>query len=96
MKSITGEQARRYDKYVTGSGISKLDYWNIINGHSASTFTADYDSKGKVIANSKRAKLWEYIDSLSLTPEQKDKIAMVYFDDVGTKSWAKLEEAVRV
>ena len=93
MKSITGEQARRYDKYVTGSGISKLDYWNIINGHSASTFTADYDSKGKVIANSKRAKLWEYIDSLSLTPEQKDKIAMVYFDDVGTKSWAKLEEA---
>lgn len=93
MKSITGEQARRYDKYVTGSGISKLDYWNIINGHSASTFKADYDSKGKVIANSKRAKLWEYIDSLSLTPEQKDKIAMVYFDDVGTKSWAKLEEA---
>lgn len=93
MKSITGEQARRYDKYVTGSGISKLDYWNTINGHSASTFKADYDSKGKVIANSKRAKLWEYIDSLSLTPEQKDKIAMVYFDDVGTKSWAKLEEA---
>ena len=93
MKSITGEQARRYDKYVTGSGISKLDYWNIINGHSASTFKSDYDSKGKVIANSKRAKLWEYIDSLSLTPGQKDKIAMVYFDDVGTKSWAKLEEA---
>lgn len=93
MKSITGEQARRYDKYVTGSGISKLDYWNIINGHSASTFKSDYDSKGKVIANSKRAKLWEYIDSLSLAPEQKDKIAMVYFDDVGTKSWAKLEEA---
>lgn len=93
MKSITGKQAQRYDSYVAGSGISKLDYWNIINGHSASTFKSDYNSKGKVIANSKRDKLWAYIDSLSLTPEQKDKIAMVYFDDVGTKSWAKLEEA---
>ena len=93
MKSITGKQAQRYDSYVAGSGISKLDYWNIINGHSASTFKSDYNSKGKVIANSKRDKLWAYIDSLSLTPEQKDKIALVYFDDVGTKSWAKLEEA---
>ena len=93
MKSITGKQAQRYDSYVAGSGISKLDYWNIINGHSASTFKSDYNSKGKVIANSKRDKLWAYIDSLSLTPEQKNKIAMVYFDDVGTKSWAKLEEA---
>ena len=93
MKSITGKQAQRYDSYVAGSGISKLDYWNIINGHSASTFKSDYNSKGKVIANSKRDKLWAYIDSLSLTPEQKDKIALVYFDDLGTKSWAKLEEA---
>lgn len=93
MNSITGNQAHNYDKYVAGSGISKLDYWNIIEGHGADTFSADLKPGGGYVAYSKRAKIWEYIDSLELTREQKDAIAGVYAEQTGSVSYTKLEEA---
>lgn len=95
LKGTTGAQARRYDTYIAAANVdmTKEQYYNYIDGHGKSTFSADYDSNGRVITNSKRAKAWAYIDSLPITAAQKDALAMCYFDDVGTKSWAKLEEA---
>lgn len=84
MNSVTGNQAHRYDDYVAASGISKIDYWNAIDGHGASSFPADLveGSKTRYVKNSKRDKIWDYVDSLDLTPKQKDALATAYAYDV--------------
>ena len=84
MNSVTGNQAHRYDDYVAASGISKIDYWNAIDGHGASSFPADLveGSKTRYVKNSKRDKIWDYVDSLNLTPRQKDALATAYAYDV--------------
>ncbi len=84
MNSVTGNQAHRYDDYVAASGMSKIDYWNAIDGHGASSFPADLveGSKTRYVKNSKRDKIWDYVDSLDLTPKQKDALATAYAYDV--------------
>lgn len=84
MNSVTGNQAHRYDDYVAASGMSKIDYWNAIDGHGASSFPADLveGSKTRYVKNSKRDKIWDYVDSLNLTPKQKDALATAYAYDV--------------
>ena len=84
MNSVTGNQAHRYDDYVAASGVSKIDYWNAIDGHGASSFPADLveGSKTRYVKNSKRDKIWDYVDSLDLTPKQKDALATAYAYDV--------------
>ena len=84
MNSVTGNQAHRYDDYVAASGMSKIDYWNAIDGHGASSFPSDLveGSKTRYVKNSKRDKIWNYIDSLDLTPRQKDALATAYAYDV--------------
>lgn len=84
MNSVTGNQAHRYDDYVAASGMSKIDYWNAIDGHGASSFPADLveGSKTRYVKNSKRDKIWDYVDSLDLTPRQKDALATAYAYDV--------------
>jgi hypothetical protein len=84
MNSVTGNQAHRYDDYVAASGMSKIDYWNAIDGHGASSFPADLveGSKTRYVKNSKRDKIWDYVDSLNLTPRQKDALATAYAYDV--------------
>ena len=100
MNSVTGNQARRYDDYVAASGVSKIDYWNAIDGHGASSFPADLveGSKTRYVKNSKRDKIWDYIDSLNLTPRQKDAMATAYAYDVNadvksTSAYFDLEDA---
>lgn len=84
MNSVTGNQAHRYDDYVAASGMSKIDYWNAIDGHGASSFPSDLveGSKTRYVKNSKRDKIWDYVDSLDLTPRQKDALATAYAYDV--------------
>lgn len=84
MNSVTGNQAHRYDDYVAASGMSKINYWNAIDGHGASSFPADLveGSKTRYVKNSKRDKIWDYVDSLNLTPRQKDALATAYAYDV--------------
>lgn len=86
MNSVTGNQAHRYDDYVAASGMSKIDYWNAIDGHGASSFPSDLveGSKTRYVKNSKRDKIWDYVDSLDLTPRQKDALATAYAYDVNT------------
>lgn len=100
MNSVTGNQAHRYDDYVAASGMSKIDYWNAIDGHGASSFPADLveGSKTRYVKNSKRDKIWAYIDSLNLTPRQKDAMATAYAYDVNadvksTSAYFDLEDA---
>lgn len=85
LNSVTGAQARRYDAYITGAGIdmSKTQYANYIDGHLASTFKGDLKegSTNSYVPNSKRNKIWAYIDTLPLTPEEKDAMAVVYAYD---------------
>lgn len=100
MNSVTGNQAHRYDDYVAASGMSKIDYWNAIDGHGASSFPADLveGSKTRYVKNSKRDKIWDYVDSLDLTPKQKDALATAYAYDVNadvksTSAYFDFEEA---
>lgn len=100
MNSVTGNQAHRYDDYVAASGVSKIDYWNAIDGHGASSFPADLKpgSTTSYVKNSKRDKIWDYVDSLDLTPKQKDALATAYAYDVNadvksTSAYFAFEEA---
>ena len=100
MNSVTGNQAHRYDDYVAASGMSKIDYWNAIDGHGASSFPADLveGSKTRYVKNSKRDKIWDYVDSLNLTPRQKDALATAYAYDVNadvksTSAYFNFEDA---
>lgn len=62
-------------------GISIVDYNNI--KAKINEFTADKDSNGKTISNSKKQKVVNYVNSLSdLTEEQKDKLLSSIY-----KSW---------
>lgn len=85
LNSVTGAQARRYDAYIAGAGIdmTKTQYANYIDGHLASTFKGDLKegSTTSYVPNSKRNKIWAYIDTLPLTPEEKDAMAIVYAYD---------------
>jgi|GEM_PF-1843987 len=59
---------------LTAVGIDLDDavrYHNEVN-----SFTADHDKDGKVIQNSKRDKVFDYIDGLQLTLAQKDALAL--------------------
>lgn len=59
---------------LTAAGIDLDDavrYHNEVN-----SFTADHDKDGKVIQNSKRDKVFDYIDGLQLTLAQKDALAL--------------------
>ena len=94
-------QARRYDAYVASTGMTKEQYFNLVDGHGTNTFSGDLKpgSTTSYITNSKRNKAWAYIDSLKITPEEKDALAMCYAAENGdgidkpTKSWMKLEDA---
>ena len=94
-------QARRYDAYMESTGMTKEQYFNLVDGHGAGTFSADLKpgSTTSYVKNSKRDKVWAYIDSLKITPEQKDALAMCYAAENGngidnpSKSWIKLEDA---
>ena len=83
--SITSAQARRYDNYIVGAGvdITKEQYANFIDGNLASEFSGDLKpgSTTSYIPYSKRNKIWAYIDTLPLTPEEKDAMAVVYAYD---------------
>ena len=94
-------QLRRYDAYVASTGMTKEQYYNLVDGNGAGTFSGDLKpgSTTSYITNSKRDKAWAYIDSLKITPEQKDALAMCYAAENGdgidnpSKSWMKLEDA---
>lgn len=94
-------QARRYDAYMASTGMTKEQYFNLVDGHGAGTFSADLKpgSTTSYVKNSKRDKVWDYIDSLKITPEEKDALAMCYAAENGngidnpSKSWIKLEDA---
>lgn len=94
-------QARRYDAYMESTGMTKEQYFNLVDGHGAGTFSADLKpgSTTSYVKNSKRDKAWAYIDSLKITPEEKDALAMCYAAENGdgidkpSKSWMKLEDA---
>lgn len=83
--NVTGAQARRYDNYIAGAGIdmSKAQYADYIDGHLAGSFSGDLKpgSKTSYVPYSKRNKIWAYINSLPLTPEEKDAMAVVYAYD---------------
>ena len=94
-------QARRYDAYVASTGMTKEQYFNLVDGHGTNTFSGDLKpgSTTSYVPNSKRDKAWAYIDSLKITPEEKDALAMCYAAENGdgidkpSKSWMKLEDA---
>ena len=81
--------------------MTKEQYFNLVDGHGAGTFSADLKpgSTTSYVKNSKRDKAWAYIDSLKITPEEKDALAMCYAAENGdgidkpSKSWMKLEDA---
>ncbi len=100
--SITSAQARRYDNYIVGAGvdITKEQYANFIDGNLASEFSGDLKpgSTTSYIPYSKRNKIWAYIDTLPLTPEEKDAMAVVYAydnnpDTSANSSYFDLQEA---
>ena len=94
-------QARRYDAYVASTGMTKEQYFNLVDGHGTNTFSGDLKpgSTTSYVPNSKRDKAWAYIDSLKITPEEKDALAMCYAAENGdgidkpSKRWMKLEDA---
>ena len=98
---IFAGQARRYDAYVASTGMTKEQYFNLVDGHGTNTFSGDLKpgSTTSYVPNSKRDKAWAYIDSLKITPEEKDALAMCYAAENGdgidkpSKSWMKLEDA---
>lgn len=102
LNSITSAQARRYDNYIAGAGvdITKEQYANFIDGKLADKFHGDLKpgSTNSYVPYSKRNKIWEYIDSLPLTPDEKDAMAVVYAYDYDkdiseNSSYFKLQEA---
>lgn len=98
---IFAGQARRYDAYVASTGMTKEQYFNLVDGHGTNTFSGDLKpgSTTSYVPNSKRDKAWAYIDSLKITPEEKDALAMCYAAENGdgidkpSKSWMELEDA---
>ena len=99
----TVAQFRRYDQYIAGAGIdiSAERYYSYIEGHAAKDFSADLKpgSTTAYVPYSKRNKVWEYIDSLSLTSTEKDALARCYAADNSgdmekpSPSWLELEDA---
>lgn len=85
LNKVTSAQARRYDNYIVGAGVdmSKEQYANYIDGHLADDFHGDLKpgSTDSYVPLSKRNKIWAYIDTLPLTPEEKDAMAVVYAYD---------------
>lgn len=99
----TVAQFRRYEQYISGAGIdiSAERYYSYIEDHTADDFHGDpKPGSTSSIPNSKRNKVWEYIDSLPLTSTEKDAMARCYAADNSNEgmekpspSWLELEDA---
>lgn len=85
MKDISDKQVDAWDAYVAQTGMKKKDYYNAIK--TANDFKSDTDSSGNTITGSKQKKVWEYIDGLDISDEQKDALHLCMY------SKSTLEEA---
>ena len=77
MKNISDKQVDTWDAYVASTGMKKKDYYNAIK--TANDFKSDTDSSGKTITGSKQKKVWEYIDGLDISDEQKDALHLCMY-----------------
>lgn len=77
LSAITAPTAQQYDTYVAGTGMSKRDYYSATK--EINQFETLYDKNGEKIPNSKRAQIWEYIDSLSIPNTAKDALHLCYY-----------------
>lgn len=77
MKDISDKQVDTWDAYVASTGMKKKDYYNAIK--TANDFKSDTDSSGKPITGSKQKKVWEYIDGLDISDEQKDALHLCMY-----------------
>lgn len=77
MKDISDKQVDTWDAYVASTGMKKKDYYNAIK--TANDFKSDTDSSGKTITGSKQKKVWEYIDGLDISDEQKDALHLCMY-----------------
>lgn len=77
MKDISDKQVDTWNAYVASTGMKKKDYYNAIK--TANDFKSDTDSSGKTITGSKQKKVWEYIDGLDISDEQKDALHLCMY-----------------
>ena len=77
MKGISDKQVDTWDAYVAQTGMKKKDYYNAIK--TANDFKSDTDSSGNTITGSKQKKVWEYIDGLDISDEQKDALHLCMY-----------------
>lgn len=77
MKGISDKQVDTWDAYVASTGMKKKDYYNAIK--TANDFESDTDSSGKTITGSKQKKVWEYINGLDISDEQKDALHLCMY-----------------
>lgn len=71
-KGISYAALEGYRESCEGSGVKPADYYKVWKFNS--TAQADVDESGKSVSGTKKRKVLEYIDSLSLTNAQKDSL----------------------
>lgn len=76
-EDITEAQIAKYYESVDGSGVSVREYVNYASFIRSTS--ADVDADGNAINGSKMRKVMEYIDSLNLTPQQKDVLFLTQY-----------------
>jgi hypothetical protein len=79
LQGISAKAATDYFVYLSSSGISRQTWynaWKTMNG-----MESDKDANGKTVSGSLMNKRMEYIDSLNLTPQQKDLLFLTQYDE---------------
>ncbi|MBQ7534101.1 MAG: hypothetical protein IJT43_00600, partial [Stomatobaculum sp.] len=91
LDAITPKQAQIYMSELNGTEIDKHTYLDYVK--KVATIKGDKNENGSTIMYSKMDKVLAYIDSLDLTDEQKDALAMAYGDgDNGGYSEKSLDQ----
>ena len=78
LDAVTPWQAKRWFSDLEAAEIDKKAYLDFVE--QVKDIKADVDENGKSIMGSKMDKIFAVIDSLDLTPEQKDALAMAGWD----------------
>lgn len=78
LDDVSPWQARTWFDELEDAGIGKKEYLDF--AQTAETIKGDKDENGKSIPYSKMDKIFALIDSMDLTPEQKDALALAGWD----------------
>ena len=86
--TLTAMASRYYNGFAQ-AGYSRDDFIDMYN--AVNSFTADLDSKGNAISNSKKNKIVAYIDSLPISNDLKDVLYLIEYKEstIAKTPWHK-------